>query len=103
MDIEFDFKGDPVGGVITKCKLILFANNECIVQSLSFLVLCSPLYVATVVANNWLLRKCRVYYFEQVSPFIHMAGSVSININIWKDYILMSVNCNGEFWHLSPY
>ena len=20
MDIEFDFKGDPVGGVITKCK-----------------------------------------------------------------------------------
>ena len=21
MDIEFDFKGDPVGGVITKCKL----------------------------------------------------------------------------------
>ena len=47
MDIEFDFKGDPVGGVITKCKLILFTNNECIVQSLSFLVLCSPLYVAT--------------------------------------------------------
>ena len=42
MDIEFDFKGDPVGGVITKCKLILFTNNECIVQSLSFLVLCSP-------------------------------------------------------------
>jgi hypothetical protein len=22
MDIEFDFKGDPVGGVITKCKLL---------------------------------------------------------------------------------
>lgn len=20
MDLEFDFKGDPVGGVITKCK-----------------------------------------------------------------------------------
>ena len=55
------------------------------------------------MANNWLLRKHRVYYVEQVSPFIHMAGSVSININIWKDYILMSVNCNGEFWHLSPY
>ena len=91
MDIEFDFKGDPVGGVITKCKLILF-TNECIVQSLSFLVLCSPLYVATVVANNWLLRKRRVYYFEQVSPFIHMAGSVSININIWKDYNYFNVS-----------
>ena len=21
MDIEFDFKGDPIGGVITNCKL----------------------------------------------------------------------------------
>ena len=21
MDIEFDFKGDPVGGIISKCKL----------------------------------------------------------------------------------
>ena len=29
MDIEFDFKGDPVGGVITKCKMItlLFFHN----------------------------------------------------------------------------
>lgn len=24
MDIEFDFKGDPVGGVITKCKLSVY-------------------------------------------------------------------------------
>ena len=92
MDIEFDFKGDPVGGVITKCKLILFTNNECIVQSLSFLVLCSPLYVATVVANNWLLRKRRVYYFEQVSPFIHMAGSVSININNYMEGLYFNVS-----------
>lgn len=24
MDIEFDFKGDPLGGVITKCKLTFY-------------------------------------------------------------------------------
>ena len=24
MDIEFDFKGDPLGGVISNCKLIFF-------------------------------------------------------------------------------
>ena len=28
MDIEFDFKGDPVGGVITKCKLILLTSKR---------------------------------------------------------------------------
>ena len=26
MDIEFDFKGDPVGGVITKCEHFLFTT-----------------------------------------------------------------------------
>ena len=24
MDIEFDFKGDPIGGVITNCKYTLY-------------------------------------------------------------------------------
>ena len=28
MDIEFDFKGDPVGGVITKCKDL--GSNLCV-------------------------------------------------------------------------
>lgn len=30
MDIEFDFKGDPLGGVITNCEyfLLLFHFNE---------------------------------------------------------------------------
>ena len=27
MDIEFDFKGDPVGGVITKCKFRHFLST----------------------------------------------------------------------------
>ena len=52
MDIEFDFKGDPVGGVITKCKLILFTSKwmHCTLVFV-FIGLCSPLYIATVVAN----------------------------------------------------
>ena len=27
MDIEFDFKGDPLGGVISNCKLIFFLKS----------------------------------------------------------------------------
>lgn len=45
MDIEFDFKGDPVGGVITKCKSshsiknslfpFFFYSNEGLMRELS--------------------------------------------------------------------
>ena len=28
MDIEFDFKGDPIGGVITNCKYIYLSVNH---------------------------------------------------------------------------
>ena len=28
MDIEFDFKGDPIGGVITNCKLVSCIHLE---------------------------------------------------------------------------
>lgn len=30
MDIEFDYKGDPLGGVITNCKYIITLNKEAI-------------------------------------------------------------------------
>ena len=35
MDIEFDFKGDPIGGVITNCKYIppLYNQNYAQAQS----------------------------------------------------------------------
>ena len=28
MDIEFDFKGDPIGGVITNCKLLATLSDS---------------------------------------------------------------------------
>jgi len=42
MDIEFDFKGDPLGGVITKCKftcLLLIKIIAVVVLSFSCLVI----------------------------------------------------------------
>ena len=31
MDIEFDFKGDPIGGVITNCKLKYFFSSRILI------------------------------------------------------------------------
>ena len=35
MDIEFDFKGDPIGGVITNCKYIYPLCNQNYAQAQS--------------------------------------------------------------------
>jgi len=34
MDIEFDFKGDPVGGVITNCKYYSVTSSFCVLLCL---------------------------------------------------------------------
>ena len=31
MDIAFDFKGDPLGGVIHNCKFAIFSSQFCII------------------------------------------------------------------------
>ena len=33
MDIEFDFKGDPIGGVITNCKIYHLLHLSCFISS----------------------------------------------------------------------
>ena len=58
MDIEFDFKGDPVGGVITKCKLavcVYFFVYSGYIQSFLLHVILSNFYLMAFCVHGPLI------------------------------------------------